>query len=241
MNDPTLENSEIEVRDGSGIIDIMPMTERNKMRDDLKPPPEYYLQDEIRTPEGVVPIEKTVPEKNLAPKINPFHQIIYSIVSDLGFIDENTIYDSLVKEYRIFPDTDIAFDIVNKIIKTMHDRAIILEHVEKGVKHYVKGRPLTTEEVHLISFKRGYDPIAWQIMDFIEGYSKASRDMIDKFIILDLGWLTKMGSVDMYLNNLCIGEIWGQRVCSTKEGNIESIRENWYQFKNPLEPWSAKK
>lgn len=220
------------------------MTERNRSNIDLNPPPEYYLEDEIRQVEGVVAIEKLISEKNLAPKINPFHQIIRAIVESTHFVEEETIYNGLVKEYRVFPDNDTAFEVVSKIIETMHKQAIILEHIEKGIKYYATGRPLTTEEVHIVSFKRGYDPIAWQIVDFIEGYGKASRDMIDNFLLLgrgDLGWLTKMSGIDMYLNNLEIGELWGQRVCATKEGNIESIRENWYQFKNSLEPWSAKK
>ena len=242
VNNPQLWNSYIEVRDGPDLIHTLPMTERNKNMENLAPPPRYYLLEEIRTPEGEIPIEKTVPEFTLAPQMNPFHQIIFTIISDVGNPDLASIYKSIVNEYRVLPDNNISRDIVDKILITMHNHANILKYSEGGDVYYVKGKPLTTDAVHLIPFERGYDPIAWQLVDYIRSYSEVNRGKINYFMMNEQGirWLTLMDRVDMYLDGLENGELWGVRVCSQKGGNIKKIRENWYAYQYPLEPWGEK-
>jgi len=119
----------------------------------------------------------------------------------------------------------------------MHSRANILKYNERGDVYYVKGKPLTTDAVHLIPYKRGYDPIAWQLVDFIRSYSEVNIGKINNFMMISLRWLTLMDRVDMYLDSLEKGKLWGVRVCSQPGGNIEKIRENWYAYRYPLEPW----
>jgi len=237
VEDPQIWNSQIKVMDGREIIDFMPMTERNSYRKDLKPPPEYYLLEEVRTSEGLIPIDKTVPENTLVPQINPFHQIIYAIVSGIGRTKPDTIHKSLTKEYRVFPDNDIARGIINDLIVTMDKRAHLLYYVEKGVFYYVRGRPLEADEVYLIDLHRGYDPIAWQILDYIKMHGRTNRGSIDNYIQINIGWLRQMNSINYYLNSLEKGTLWGESVCSQKTGNIERVRENEYIYKYPLEPW----
>ena len=237
VNNPKLWNSYIEVKDGPDLLHILPMTDRNRNMKNLAPPPRYYLLEEIRTPEGVIPIEKTVPEFTLAPQINPFHQIIFTIISEVGNIDLASIYKSIVTEYRVLPDNTVSRDVIDKIIATMHSRANILKYNERGDVYYVKGKPLTTDAVHLIPYKRGYDPIAWQLVDFIRSYSEVNIGKINNFMMISLRWLTLMDRVDMYLDSLEKGKLWGVRVCSQPGGNIEKIRENWYAYRYPLEPW----
>lgn len=240
VNNPTYENSEIHIMDGERLIDVLPMIPCN-YGDDLKAPPEYYNEDKVQTADGVVPIEKIIPDKTLAHGINPFHQIIYSIVSDINYIGRETIFKSLVHEYKVFPDTDVAFRIVGGILDTMHKYAIILRHYENGELFYVKGRESTTDDVYLVDFREGYDPIAWQIMNLIEEGGRVSRSRIRRMVLLDLGWLRHMSSLEMYLNNLELGELWGYRVCPGNGGNIEMVGDDFYIFKNSLEPWKTKK
>ena len=242
VNNPQLWNSYIEVRDGPDLLHILPMTERNKSMKNLAPPPHYYLLEEIRTPEGVIPIEKTVPEFTLAPQMNPFHQIIFTIISETGNPDLTSIYKSIVNDYRVLPDNMISRNIIDKMMTTMHNRANILKYNEEGGVYYVKGKPLTTDAVNLIPYKRGYDPIAWQLVDFIRSYSEVNRGKINYYLMNEGGirWLTLMDRVDMYLDSLENGELWGARVCSQPGGNIEKIRENWYAYRYPLQPWGER-
>ena len=237
VNNPQIWNSYIDIMDGPDKIHTLPMTERN--RSIAVPPPRYYLLEEIRTPEGEIPIEKTVPEFTLAPQMNPFHQIIFTIISGMGNPDSASIYKSIVNEYRVLPDNVISRDIVDQMISTMRSRAYILRYKEGGDVYYVKGKPLTTDAVYLIPYKRGYDPIAWQLVDFIRSYSEVNIGKINYFMMNEGGirWLTLMDRVDMYLNALEKGKLWGVRICSQPGGNIEKIRENWYAYRYPLKPW----
>ena len=237
VEDRQLWNSRVKVMDGRAIIDYLPMTEINASRSDLKPPPEYFLLEEVRTTEGLVPIEKTVSENTLVPFLNPFHQIIYTIVSNIGNTRPESIRKGLIDNYRVFPDTEIARDVIDKLIDTMDTRAHILHYVKDGVFYYRRGRPLEADEVHMIDFQRGFDPIAWQILDIIKNYGRVERAEISNFIMLSYGWLTQMTSVDDYLIALEEGELWGKRICSQNGGNIEKIRKNEYLYKFPLDSW----
>lgn len=223
--------------DGRTFKGYLPMTERNAYNKDNKPPAQYYVLEEMRTPEGLIIIEKTVPQNTLTPQIVPFHQIMYSIVTDIGRAKVETIYKGLVKDYRVLPDNEISRDIMQKMIKLMDSRAQLLYYVENGIFHYIRGKPLESDAMHLIDFQRGYDPIAWQILDFIKSYGRTSRDQINSFITIDIGWLTQTDIVDQYLRDLEKGEMWGARICSQKGGNIERVREHEYQYRYPLEPW----
>jgi len=216
------------------------MTERNAYRKDLRPPPQYYITEGMRTLDGLIAIEKTVPQNTLTPQINPFHQIIYAIVTDTGHAKVETIYKGLVKDYRVLPDNEIARNIMQEMIDLMDSRAHLLYYIEKGVFHYKTGRPLDADDVYLIDFQRGYDPIAWQILDFIKQHGRVSQDKINNFINIGIGWLTQIGSIDQYLRGLEKGEIWGARICSQKGGNIDRVRENEFQYKYPIEPWGEK-
>jgi len=216
------------------------MTERNAYRSDLKPPPGYYLVEEMITLDGSVKLEKTVPQHTLVPGVNPYHQIIYAIVSELGKVRIETIYKSLIKEYRVMPDTGIARQAIDDIIEIMDYRAHLLYYIEKGVFHYKAGRSLDVEEVHFIDFKPGYDPIAWHILDAIKNNHTMNRDMINEFIMKDMGWITSMNSLDYYLESLEKGELWGANICSQETGNILRVRENTYQYQYPLESWGEK-
>jgi hypothetical protein len=62
---PNINNSYCEVRDGSQIIDLLPMSDRHARREELQPAPETFLAEEMRTPEGLIPIERVVPDFNL--------------------------------------------------------------------------------------------------------------------------------------------------------------------------------
>jgi hypothetical protein len=128
VDNPQLHNSFIKVMDGARLVDILPMTNRNRYIQSLKPPPEYYLLEEIRTPEGTQSIDKITPEFSLAPELNPFHQLIHSIVADIGLTKPENIYKSLINNYRVFPDTHIARTVINKIINTMDKRYAYLIH-----------------------------------------------------------------------------------------------------------------
>ena len=240
VNNPQIHNSCINVMDGPDLKYVLPSTERNLSI--AVPPPEFYLLEEIRTPEGVIAIEKTVPEFTLAPQMNPFHQIIFTIISERGNPDPASIYKSIVTEYRVLPDNMIARKVIDKMMTTMRERAHILKYKEGGDVHYVKGKPITTEAVHLIPYKRGYDPIAWQLVDYIRSYSEVNRGQINHYMMSEEGirWLTITDRVDMYLDSLEKGELWGVQVCSQPGGNIEKIRENWYAYRYPLEPWGEK-
>ena len=240
VENPQLWNSRIKIMDGRTLIGYLPMTERNAYRKDLRPPPQYYILEEMRTPEGLIPIEKTVPENTLTPQVNPFHQIIYAIVANVGRAKIETIYKGLVNEYRVLPDNAISHGVMIEIIKLMDSRAQLLYYVENGIFHYIRGKPLDTDEVHLIDFQRGYDPIAWQILDFIKSYGHVSQEQINNFIIISIGWLRQIDSIGLYLKGLEKGELWGESICSQKAGNIERVRENEYQYKYPLEPWGEK-
>jgi len=236
-NNPTLKNSYIEVWDGPDLKFFLPSTERNLSI--AKPSPEFYLSEEIRTPSGVIAIEKTVPDFTLAPRMNPFHQIIFTIISEMGNPDPASIYKSIVNEYRVLPDNMKAREIIDKMMKTMHESVQILRYEKGGDIRYVKGDPITTDAVHLIPYKRGYDPIAWQLVDFIRSYSEVNIGKINHYIMSEEGirWLTLTNRVDMYLDSLEKGKLWGVRVCSQPGGNIEKIRENWYAYRYPLESW----
>lgn len=239
VQNPKLYNSFIGVFDGRTRITTLTMTDRNLSNLDLKPSPEYYMTEEMRTTEGIIPIEKTVPEFTLVSKVNPFHQIIYAIVMDIGRVTPNTIKNALIKDYRVFPDTKEAEDIIYKILDTMDARAHLLHYVEKGVFKYQAGRELDSDDVYILDYMPGYDPNAWQILDYIKLRGKRDRGQIDDYIMKDIGWITDMNVVSYYLDGLTVGELWGGRVCS-HGGNIEKVREYEYVYKSPLEPWGEK-
>jgi hypothetical protein len=56
----------------------------------------------------------------------------------------------------------------------------------------------------------------------------------------DIEWITDMETIDMYLDALEEGELWGERICANNKGNIIKIRENWYKYQQPLQSWGEK-
>ena len=94
MNDDGETN--IHFFDNPGeIIDMMPATDRLLRHPNVQPPPEVFIPEEMRTLEGLIPIETTVPDYNLCIHIPPFYQIIYGIVADAGEILFESIFSAL--------------------------------------------------------------------------------------------------------------------------------------------------
>lgn len=238
---PMMHNSWCEVRDGSQIIDLLPMSDRHARREELQPAPETFLAEEMRTPEGLIPIERVVPDFNLLTHINPFYQIIYGLVSDAGELTIDGIYNSLVKSYMVLPDKPKTVrPMVEELVRRMNQFAFLVKYQDAKRKavFYLKAKKMLAEDVYLVQYRRGFDPIAYQIMDFIQGYSTVEYGKLEKYILYQIGFLRNPSDLRDYLFNLQKGILWGVRVSgSSTEGNIK-IQKTWLEFLQPLEPWT---
>jgi len=238
---PMNHNSWVEVRDGNQLIDLLPMTERHARRDELQPAPETFLAEEMRTPEGLIPIERIIPDFNLLTHINPFYQIVYGIVSDAGELTMDGIYESLVKSYMVLPDNKKnVYPVVKEIVRRMHQHAFLVYYEDRKRKayYYMKAKKMLAEDVYLVQYKRGFDPIAYQIMDFIQGFSSVEYGRLEKYMLYQIGFLRNPQDLRDYLFNLMKGKLWGARVSADpNEGNIR-IRKTWVEYLHPLEPWT---
>ena len=208
----------------------------------IKVTPVAMLPEEIRTPTGNVAVEKEVPGNVLVREINPYYQIIYRAVAEAGHLSKDGIYKALVYSKRVLPDTENAWhaitDVKHGLIAFLERHATLTFYIEGGIKYYTKGRPLKNDSPHFISFHRGYDPNAFQMLDFIKRNGSATTDQIEDYMMVNLGWLREPGSVYSYLKSLVMGELYGVRVCShAKEGNIKRLYENNWEYRFPLIPW----
>lgn len=208
----------------------------------IKVTPVAMLPEEIRTPTGDITVEKDTPSNSLLRGVNPYIQIVYRIVAEAGHLTKEGIYKALVLSKRVLPDTRKAWyaitDEKDGLIKYLEKHATLTFYTEEGQKFYTKGRPLKSDSPHLISFNRGYDPVAFQIMEFLRAYSSATTEMIDEHIRKNLGWVHDPDSVHYYLIALGKGKLYGARVCPhPKDGNIKRIRENTWEYGYPLIPW----
>lgn len=208
----------------------------------IKVTPVAMLSEEIRTPTGNITVEKDIPVNNLVREINPFYQIIYKIVAESGHLTKEGIFKALVFSRRVLPDTRQAWHAVTDdkqgIVKILERHATLTFYVEDGVKFYTKGRPLRNESPHLITLHKGYDPVAYLMMDFLKRSGSARTDEVEDYFMNNLGWLRQPSSVYAYLKSLEIGELYGVRVSPhVKEGNIKRTYQNYWEYRYPLTPW----
>jgi hypothetical protein len=239
-HNPKPWNCWIEVRDGQEIIDMMPATDRLLRHPNLQPPPEVFIPEEMRTLEGIIPIEISVPDYNLCIHLPPFHQVIYGIVADAGELLFETVFSALTKSYQVLPNTPQAKMVARNMVETMNNRAYLVHYKdEHNQTWYKKAKRMIAEDYYLIVFKKGYDPIAAQIMDFIKGWNMVDYGKLEDFVMHQIGWLQDPQALEGYIKCLEKGQLWGARVCGVShEGNIQRVPDsNWIRFLHPLEPW----
>jgi len=232
-------NCWIEIRDGGEIIDMMPATDRLLRHPNLQPPPEVFIPEEMRTLEGIIAIETTVPDYNLCIHVPPYHQIIYGIVAELGEVRFDSIFSALTKKYQVLPKTKQAKSIARKMVELMNNRAFLVHYKDEHNQiWYKKAKRMIADDVYLIVFKRGYDPIAYQIMEYLHGWNIVEYGKLEDYILQQIGWLKGPQAIEGYIQCLAKGQLWGARVCGVShEGNIRIMDNNWIEYLHPLEPW----
>jgi len=242
VSNPSIDRTVVEMIQNGRKIGVLYWTRSMRFLPGLKPHPKYFLSDELRTMEGKVTLHKTVTTGHLATSINPFHQIIFSDISDMKNLTMDEVYQRLTKDHRILPDTRTARRVTQNIMDDMYSRRNIVRYREAGEReyHFVIGKKLVSPPggYTIVEFKNGYDPIAWQLMDIMKSYGTITRDKIIEYFVINIGWLKKTQTIDNYLSQLSDGTLWGYPVCKEKgKGNIQEVRRNHWRYEYPLEPF----
>jgi len=200
---------------------------------DPKPDPRYYRKEWIVTRAGEEVQMKDLPSDMLTAGVNPFVQIVYKIVKRGGITSFEDIVRSLLKEERVFPDSEESIERIEKLIAWMNDGT-----TDEGSKkenkgpylllfHYGKlkvGFEIPTN-YHLVDYKRGFDPFEYHIMRMAQRSGMVSRGEIYGYILEYLAWFKSQGKVDYYINRL------------VEKKYLQPLQKNYFRFVKPLESY----
>lgn len=222
VGNPTFENAEIWEYRG-GVLDcIHPVTHDKLNRLRPVPPPEYMQREKVM---GEAVLDKPIAPNHFIVGVNPHIQAIYSTVREAGTATYEDIYRSLVKDYRILPDDRWGMEIVKDLIDLMYREGRLVKIKKKGRAYYGPGLA-PRGKYHLVEFYPGYDPVAYQIVWYVEVKGMATRAEIHEYIIHRLEFLKNPSELDCYLEML------------VKSENLEVKEGGWFVFKKPLEAFS---
>lgn len=221
-----------EVRGGVPTGITFPCTPINKAK--LKPsfPPEYYARKQrIIQRNSVQVLEKPLFEDKLANGANPFFQLILIAISKADKEGEGVfglttdeVIRYLIEHIRVLPNTVSSVKHVKTLLTYMNNQAYILK---KGSR-WARGLMLKGGDM-MIDWKKGYNPVMYQIVTFVKGNGMTSRDEIHDYIIDYLGWLKRRKVIDHYLNEL------------VRTGVLKANHKNWFSYVKPLTPYIAEK
>jgi len=189
----------------------------------------YFKRKKIVMRAGEEVIDKDTPPDMLTAGVNPFIQIIYKVVQRGGITSHEDIVRALLKEERVFPASDeYSIETIEDIIKYMNEG----EKGEGGDFYLlIRNGKLKTgfdlpKSLHLVEYKRGYDPFEYHIMDFAEGRGLIKRSEIYAYITEYLEWLKSLSKVDMYIQKLI------------DKGNLKKVQKNYFRYIKPLESYN---
>jgi len=218
---PTFWNSVIYEYQYGRIVNIYPVTSTTLYLLKPKLPPEYYSEEKIEK----ISLDKPLPSGYFASGISPFIQIIYRKALETNGATMRELYESIVKEYAIAPDTPETMKMIEQLVKWASSPggpSYLLRYIDSGITYYRTGKAITGYPP-LVEYRRGVDPIKDQICKLIENLGITSYGEIKKYIMDSLGWL----SDEKYLVE-CLNDL-------VKNKNIEIFEKNYYKFVKRLE------
>ncbi len=197
--------------------------EWNPLTEDMYNPkadPRYFRLQKIVMRSGEQLLGKDIPPGWLTAGLSPFIQIIYHIVLRGNITSREDIIRALIAEERIFSESDEdAIPVIEALLEYMNKENYYLLLHEGKLK---VGFELP-KAYHLVEYKRGYDPIEYQIMRYVEGRGMAATEEIYSYIMEYLVWLHTPSKIDYYLERLI------------KKGNLKRVQRNFFRYVRPLE------
>lgn len=220
IEQPSSENCVIVKRESGLVTEYI---EWNLQTEDMygpKPDPRYFKQKKIVMRAGEQILGRDVPPGFLTAGMSPFIQIIYHIVLRGNITTHEDIIRAMVAEERVFSESDEdAIPTIEALLEYMNKENYYLLLHEGKLK---VGFELP-KAYHLVEYKRGYDPIEYQIMRYAQGRGMVSTDEIYSYIMEYLVWLRTPTMVDYYLERL-IGK-----------GNLKRVQRNFFRYVKALE------
>jgi len=218
VDNPRNENAVIFEYDGIRLVGIHPVTPDTLHRYKPKPPPAYYQREDVMRK---YPLTKSIAPGHLAAGLNPFIQLIWISVREVGEATAHDIYRALVREHRVLPETGDSWGAVKELIDEMHSDGLLI--ARRGGKYRTGLVP--QGGMYLIPYKPGYNPIEYQIVEFIQNHGATAREEIQEYLFRHLEWLDKPWLLDEWIKLVL------------KKGSIREIRKDWFEFVRPLEPF----
>ncbi len=187
-------------------------------------------------PTGMQHIEQIIPEGYVAAGANPYHQIIQRILGKDKVYTAETIYNRLVTDYEVFPDTGSAWDMLLYLIDEMHrygylNREVDVEErllglVKIRTVRYKIGTSIQTQDA-IYKWKHGYDPIMYHMAEVIErsGGEGCPVERIRNEFIHRRYWLKNDREMSKYLKVM------------KKKGYIIETPQGYLKLINPVQPF----
>jgi len=162
---------------------------------------------------------------------NPFKQIIVNVVkmSDEG-LSRDEIVDYVINDLKVLANHKNNRKWLGKLVEYLVKEYVLIKTKYGTIKPGIKVLPLGDV---VIPLKKGYNPILYEMMYFIENSGQASRTDLEKRFITSLKWIERdpvtdespIEVLDKYIGYLL------------RKGYIEEVTDGIYRFVKPLDQY----